>query len=819
MKTHARVVVIGGGVVGVSTLYHLALKGWTDAVLLERSELTAGSTWHAAGLLPLFNMSYTVGQLHKYSVDLYKRLPAETGQDVSFHVTGNLRLATCSERMDEYQKYCGTANTIGVPFQVIGPKQVRDLWPLIELGDGAATSKIVGALYHPDDGHIAPADLTMALRKGARARGAQINEQTEVTAVKRTPSGEWHLTTTKGDIVAEHVVCATGNYARQTGRMFGLNVPSIPVEHQYIVYDESQELKAYRQAGGRELAVLRESDQSYYLREERMGWILGPYEAGAPARFADGVPDWFGKSLFEGDLDRLLPHVEAAQRRVPSLANCGIKDIVNGPIAYTPDGSPLIGPAWGARNLWLNEGHSFGITAAGGSGWQLAEWIVEGEPGIDMLGVDPRRYGPYTGKRYVVQKNEETYRNVFVIHFPDEERADARPAKTSPVYDKLARMGAVFGQRYGWERANWFAPAGMPAKDKWSFRRSNYFEHVGNEALRLRQHVGVIDLTPFTKHEVTGPGAESWLDGLVANKVPTKIGRIALCHALTRRGGIRSEFTITKIAEQHFYVVSAGAAERYDSDYLQQALPRDGSVTLHNVTMSRGVFVLAGPRSRDVLAKLVDTPLDNAAFPWLTGQVAEVGLATEVYLLRVNFVGALGWELHFPIEYAHHLFDALFAAGKEFNIGMTGMRAMESLRLEKSYRMWGSDLTPDYTPYEAGLNRFVRLNKGAFIGKEALEKQLAAGVPHRFITFEVHGVKDADALGNEPLFDLKGNIIGRATAGYYGHALRKSLGLGYIKPEFAAVGSDIEIEILGERKRATVLVDSPYDPENSDLRA
>jgi dimethylglycine dehydrogenase len=819
MKTHARVVVIGGGAVGVSTLYHLALKGWSDAVLLERAELTAGSTWHAAGLLPLFNMSYTVGQLHKYSVDLYKRLPAETGQDVSFHVTGNLRLATCAARMDEYQKYCGTANTIGVPFRVITPKQVRDLWPLIDLGDGITTPKIVGALHHPDDGHIAPADLTMALRKGARMRGADIHEQTEVTAVKRTASGEWLVITNKGDITAEHVVCATGNYARQTGRMFGLNVPSIPVEHQYIVYDESPELKEYRLSGGRELAVLRESDQSYYLREERMGWILGPYESGAPARFADGVPEWFGKNLFEGDLERLLPHIEAAQRRVPSLATCGIKDIVNGPIAYTPDGSPLIGPAWGVRNLWLNEGHSFGITAAGGSGWQLAEWIVEGEPGIDMMAVDPRRYGPYTSKRYVVQKNEETYRNVFVIHFPDEERSDARPAKTSPIYDKLARMGAVFGQRYGWERANWFAPPGVERKDEWSFRRSNYFEHVGNEALLLRLRVGVIDLTPFTKHEVTGPGAEAWLDSLVANKVPTRIGRIALCHALTRRGGIRSEFTITKIAEQHFYVVSAGAAERYDADYLQQMMPTDHSVTLRNVTMSRGCFVLAGPRSREVLARLVDEPLDNLGFPWLTGRVAEVGLATDVYLLRVNFVGALGWELHFPIEYAHHLFDALFAAGADFGIGMAGMRAMESLRMEKSYRMWGNDLTPDYTPFEAGLDRFVRMNKGDFIGKPALEKQLAAGVPHRFITFEVHDVSDADPLGNEPLFDLKGNIVGRATAGYYGHVLRKSLGLGYIKPEFAAVGSSIEIEILGERKRATVLVDSPYDPENKDLKA
>ena len=819
MKTHARVVVIGGGAVGVSTLYHLARKGWSDVVLLERSELTAGSTWHAAGLLPLFNMSYTVGQLHKYSVDLYKRLPAETGQDVSFHVTGNLRLATSRDRMDEYLKYCGTANTIGVPFQVIGPDEVKKLWPLVELGGKDGTPPIVGALYHPDDGHIAPADLTMALRKGARAGGAEIHEQTEVTGVSRTPSGEWKLQTTKGEIIAEHVVCATGNYARQTGRMFGINVPAIPVEHQYIVYEESPELKAYRAAGGRELAVLRESDQSYYLREERMGWILGPYEAGAPARFADGVPEWFGKDLFEGDLDRLLPHVEAAQRRVPALEHCGIKDIVNGPISYTPDGSPLIGPAWGVRNLWLNEGHSFGITAAGGSGWQLAEWIVEGEPGIDMLAVDPRRYGPYTSKRYVVAKNEETYRNVFTVHYPDEEREDARPLKTSPIYEKLKGMGAVFGQRYGWERANWFAPPGVEPRDKWSFRRSNYFEHVGNECRRLRGAVGVIDLTPFTKHIVRGPGAEAWLDRLVANKVPVKVGRMALCHALTKRGGIRSEFTITKLGPDEFYVVSAGAAERYDADYLQKRLPADGSVQLSNITMQRGCFVLAGPRARDVLAKLTDTPLDNASFPWLTGQIGEVGMATDVYMLRVNFVGALGWELHFPIEYAHHLFEALFKAGEEFGIGMAGMRAMESLRMEKSYRMWGSDLTRDYTPFEASLDRFVRMNKGDFIGKAALEKQLAEGVPHRFITLEVHGVTDADPLGNEPLFAADGRMVGRATAGYYGHVLRKSLAIGYIKPEFAEVGTELSIEILGERKRATVVVESPYDPANADLRA
>src|SRR5438874_10183884 len=378
------------------------------------------------------------------------------------------------------------------------------------------------------------------------------------------------------------------------------------------------------------------------------------------------------------------------------------------------------------RNVWINEGHSFGITAAGGAGWQLAEWIVEGEPGIDMLGVDPRRFGAYTSKRYLVQKNEETYRNVFTLHFPDEERPDARPAKTSPVYDRLDASGAVWGQRYGWERANWFAPPGVERRDRWSFRRSDYFEHVGNEARLMRERAGVIDLTPFTKHEVTGPKAEAWLDGLVANKVPSKTGRLALCHALTRRGGIRSEFTITKIDEGNYYVVSAGAAERYDSDYLFKSLPADGSVALRNITNTRGCFVLAGPRSREVLAQLTDTPLDNASFPWLTARVIEAGLAVEVYALRVNFVGALGWELHFPIEYAHHLF--------------------------------------------------------------------------------------------EPLFERGGRMIGRATSGYYGHCLRKSLAIGYARAECAQPGTQLTIEILGERKQATVLRESPYDPDNLDLR-
>ena len=470
MDSHARVVIIGGGVVGVSTLYHLAKKGWSDVVLFERTELTAGSTWHAAGLLPLFNMSYAVGQLHKYSVDLYKSLEQETGQDVGFHVTGNLRLACTRDRMDEYHKYCGTANTIGVPFEIITPSEVKELWPLIN------TEGLVGALYHPDDGHIAPVDLTNALAKGARSMGAKIHQHTEVKTLTRTSSGEWKVGTANGDITCEHVVCASGNYAQDTSRIIGINIPSIAVQHQYIVTDEAKELKEYRDAGNPELAVLRESDASYYLREERMGYILGPYEIGAPAVFAEGVPSTFEKDLFPGDLDRLLPHVEAAINRVPSFETAGIKDIVNGPIAYTPDGSPLVGPAWELPNVWLNEGHSFGVTAAGGAGWQLAEWIVEGEPAIDLLAVDPRRFGDYAKGKYLVKKNEEAYANVFTVHYPDEERPACRPAKTSPIHDKLNDLGAVWGQRYGWERPNWFAPQGVEAVDDWSFRRSAYFE-------------------------------------------------------------------------------------------------------------------------------------------------------------------------------------------------------------------------------------------------------------------------------------------------------------------------------------------------------
>ena len=571
MKSHARVVVIGGGAVGVSTLYHLAHKGWSDIVLVERAELTAGSTWHAAGLLPLFNMSYTVGQLHKYSIDLYKRLPAETGQDVSFHVTGNLRLATSRDRLDEYKKYCGTANTIGVPFEIIGPERVKELWPLLDLGGTADTAAVIGGLYHPHDGHIAPADLTMALRKGARAKGAEIHEQTEVTAVSRTRSGEWKLTTTKGEITAEHVVCATGNYARQTGKMFGLNVPAIPVEHQYIVYEESAELKAYRQGGGRELAVMREPDQSYYLREERMGWILGPYEAGAPARFADGVPSWFGKSLFDGDLERLIPHIEGAQRRVPALANCGIKDIVNGPISYTPDGSALIGPAWGLPNVWLNEGHSFGITAAGGAGWQLAEWIVEGEPGIDMLARRPAPLRPLHQQALPGAEERGDVSQRLHRALPGRGTPGCAPGEDEPgvreaeAHGRGVRPALRLGARQLVRaRGHRSARRGASAARTIS---STSARNAGVFASRWASSTSRRSPSTTCAGRAPRPGSIRWSRTRCRRRSGAWRSRTRSRSAAASAPSSRSRSSATS----HFYLVSAGAAERYDADFLREA--------------------------------------------------------------------------------------------------------------------------------------------------------------------------------------------------------------------------------------------------------
>jgi dimethylglycine dehydrogenase len=835
LNTHARVVVIGGGVVGVGTLYHLAKLGWTDSILLERKELTSGSTWHAAGLLPLFNMSYSVGKMHQYSVDLYPSLEAETGLNVGFSNVSNIRLACTQDRMDEYLYYMGVAKTIGVQVDLLTPEEVKAIWPLADM------TGILGAIRHPADGYIQPADLTQALAKGARQMGATIHRNTTVTGIMQKPNGEWIVSTDQGDIICEHVVSATGSFARKTGEMVGLDVPVIPVEHQYVVTEQHPAIMERKRQGLPEMGVLRESDASYYMREEAGGLLLGPYEIGAPICYPNGPSAESEYELFPDDLERLEPYIMAAIARVPAFGEVGIKRVYNGAIAYTPDGSPIVGPAAGLKNFWLNEGHSFGITAAGGAGWQLAHWIVEGEPTIDMTGVDPRRFGDYAGAGYLKAKNEEAYAKVFTVHYPDEEREGARGLRRAPCYDRMKAKGAVFGTVFGWERPNWFAPEGYeltegernspdvllhhnypipdgddPVLEKWSFRRSNYFPHVGAEIAHVTEKAGLLDMSAFAKCEIAGPGAAEWLDSLLTNAVPKKIGRVTLSYLLTARGGVRSEFTVYKKGPQSFFLVSAGAYEKHDHDYLRKLMPRDGSVSFERLTTAMGVLVLAGPKSREILAKLTTSDLSSAAFPWLTGKPISIGLA-QVDALRVNFVGELGWEIHHPIEMQNYIFDLLFAAGGD-DLKPFGIRAMDSMRLEKGYKLIPRELSVEYSAYESGLDRFISLKKPGFLGKDALLARREAGEKNVMVNLEVFGITDADPRGSEPIY-IADDLVGRATSGGYGWRTGKTLALAMLRPDVAAQGTEVEIVILGNRYRAVVTIDSPFDPENERLRA
>ena len=811
MKSQAKVVVIGGGVVGVSALYHLAKKGWgEEVVLIEKGELTSGSTWHAAGLLPLFNMSYSVGQIHKYSVELYKDLEKETGQQVGFSQVGNLRLAMNHERMDEYFQYAATAKTIGIDVNFLTPDEVKAIWPLCE------TDNLVGAILHPEDGYIQPADLTQAMAKGARARGATIYRNTAVLSIEQTSQGGWKIETNKGTITCDHVVSATGNYARQTGAMVGLDIPVMPVEHQYIVTEPHPEIINRQNSGLPEMAVLRESDGSWYLREENGGFILGPYEKGAPCCYVDGPNPDAEYELFQEDIDRLMPHIEAAMARVPAFAEVGFKQVYNGAIAYTPDGNPIIGPAWDIDNFWLSEGHSFGITAAGGAGWQLAEWIIEGEPTIDMLGVEPRRFGDYVSKDYLIDKTEEAYSHVFIIHYPDEEREAGRPLKTAPCYQRLKSMGAVFGQKFGWERANWFVDGEMEQVDHWSFRRSKWFDAVGKEVTNVTNNVGVLDMTAFAKCRISGKHALKFLDNLLANKIPQKSGQIALCHALNSNGGIHSEFTVLKEKEESYYLVSAGALQRLDHDYIKKYMSQDDDVHYQNLTDEKGVLVLAGPKSRELLERVSDHDFSNEAFPWLSAQEIEID-DCRITAMRVNYVGELGWELHHELNDQNKIFDKLFENGSDLGLKPFGIRAMDSMRFEKSYRMVGTELSIEYSAFESSMDRFIQTDKENFLGKESLLAWQKKNNQSRLVTLEVDEIKDADVLGNNAV-TIEGQLIGRATGGNFGYRVNKSLALAMLDIEKAEVGTRCSIDILGEIHPATVIADSPFDPKNERLR-
>lgn len=828
MKSHARAVVVGGGAVGAGIAYHLAKAGWSDVVLLERDELTSGSTWHAAGLLPLFNMSYATSHIHDYSVKFYKTLEEETGLNAGFSVVGNLRMAQTDARMDEFQLYASTAETVGVPYEWLTPSEIRARWPLIR------TEDLKGALFHPTDGYINPADVTQAMAKGARQRGVEIVRKAQVDSYEWTGS-EWivrgRIMAERGgnllaseqtfEIRAEHVVTATGNHAQRTAKLLGIKSPAIPVEHQYIVTEPDPALVEWRKSNG-EHPVIRDADALWYVREERGGWILGPYEDGAPARFEYGVPDSFRADLFPLDLDRIEEEYMSMIHRLPSSESVGLKDDFNGPICYTPDGNPLVGPAPGLRNMWLAEGFSFGITAAGGTGYYLAQMMVEGEAEIDMASLDPKRYGPWMTTEYAARKNEESYSHVFVLHHPDEEREACRPLRTAPCYDRVKARGAQFGVVNGWERPNYYAPEGFNDHDSRSFRRGGWWQYAVEEAKAIRETAGLIDASAFAKHWVSGPGATAFLDWFTTNKLP-KVGRINLTYALTEAGTTRTEYTIVRRQENGYYLVSAGAWTAYDADNLmksaQDFMAAGGEMVLvHDVTTQWGVFALAGPNSRAILKELIrdaepETALSNKRFPWLSARDIELGMVPTV-AIRVAYTGELGWELHHPIEMQNHLFDRLMEAGEKHGMKLVGARAQNWLRQEKSYRAFGNELGRDATPLEADLPRFVDLSKD-FRGKAAME---AKGIRSKCVTLLIDGPSDADPWGREALYTAEGERTGRLTSGGYSVAFGKSIGMGYVKPSDADVGRKLKVKMQGQLWDCEIVEDSPYDPTNARIR-
>lgn len=829
MKTQVKALVVGGGAVGTSIAYHLAKAGWDDVMLLERDELTSGSTWHAAGLLPLFNMSYATTHIHQYSVEFYKTLEEETGLNAGFAVVGNLRMAQTQERMDEYMLYASTAETCGVPYEFLTPEQIKERWPLIR------TEDLKGAIYHNTDGYINPADVTMAMAKGARQRGVMIERKWQADTFNWTGEA-WEVTCTKmiekgGNLVpseeqivitAEHVVTASGNHAQTTAKKLGIKIPAIPVEHQFIVMDQDPSLVEWRKDNP-EHPVIRDADAQSYVREERGGWILGVYEKNAPAQFEHGVPDSFRADLFPLDLERIEEQYLAMIHRIPSCEESGLKDDFNGPICYTPDGNPLVGPAPGLQNMWLAEGFSFGITAAGGTGYYLAQMMVEGEAEIDMASLDPKRYGSWMTTEYAARKNEECYEHVYILHHPDEEREACRPLRTAPAYDRQKARGAQFGCVNGWERPNYYGPLDAPENfdhDARSFRRGGWWQYAVEEAKAIREGVGLIDATAFTKHRISGPGATAFLDWFTTNKLP-KVGRINLTYALTAAGTSRTEYTIVRLAEDDYYLVSAGAWHAYDQDYLYKLIMEKeaefGRINEQDVTSQWGVFAIAGPNARDVLKEVINDPdpetaLSNKRFPWLTARQIELGMC-PVNAIRVAYTGELGWELHHPIEMQNYLFDLLEKAGEKHGMKLVGARAQNWLRQEKSYRAFGTELGRDATPLEADLPRFVDLSKD-FNGKAEME---AKGIRSKCVTLLIDGPDDADPWGREALYHGE-NRVGRLTSGGYSVHFGKSIGMGYVTPDLAVPGTKLKVKMFDQLWDAEIVEDSPYDPKNETIR-
>jgi dimethylglycine dehydrogenase len=803
VKSHAQVAVIGGGVVGASVLYHLARAGWTDVVLLERDELTSGSTWHAAGGMHTLNGDPNVAKLQKYTIELYREIEEASDQSCSIHITAGVDLAGTPERMDFLKVACARARYLGLGMEMISVDEAARIFPIMD------KRHFVGALYNPLEGHVDPSGVTQAYVKAARNLGAEVYRFTRVTDTKPRLDGSWDVVTDKGNLVAEHVVNAAGLWARDVGRFAGLELPVLAMEHQYIVTGEMPEVVA----SPKEMLHAIDFEGEIYMRQEGRGMLIGTYEKGGVPWSERQTPWNFSHELLPPDLERIADSLEVGFRHFPALERAGIKRVVNGPFTFAPDGNPVVGPIRGLRNYWVACGVMAGFSQGGGVGLALSNWMVHGDPGFDVWAMDVARFGDWATMAYTNAKVRENYSRRFRIRFPNEELPAARPLRMTPVYDRLAAKGAVFGAAFGLEHALWYAPPGTEAREDVTYRRSNAHAPVAAECRAVRERVGLSETSSFAKYLVTGSGAAEWLARVFANRRPRE-GRLTLSPLLNANGKLIGDFTIANAGEGRFYLFGSGIAEQYHLRWLEAHLPSTG-VTLRALRTELLGLAIAGPKSRELLSRLTGDDVSNEAFPFLSFRPMEVAML-PVRVGRISFTGELGYEMWMPADCQLALYQAIVAAGEDLGLQHFGARALNSLRLEKSFGNWAREYRPIYTPSEAGLDRFVDVSKSDFIGRDAVLRDRAESPQRRLVTFTVDA-GDADAIGDEPVWH-DGTVVGWITSGGYGHYVGKSIALGYVPTGLASAPSGFEIEILGERQPAQVAREPLHDPSGERMR-
>jgi len=807
MKTSAKVVVIGGGVVGCSVLYHLTKAGWTDVMLIERAELTAGSTWHAAGGFHTLNGDPNVAKLQQYTVELYKEIEELSGVACGLHLTGGVMLAGTEDRMDWLKMAHAKGRYLGMHTEIISAAEAKKRMPLID------EKHFVGAMYDPLEGHLDPYGTTHAYAKSAKINGAEIVVRNRVLELNQREDGTWDVVTEQGTVHAEHVVNAGGLWAREVGRMVGLELPILAMEHMYLLTEDIPEVAEANKATGKEVITALDFEGEIYTRQERGGMLMGTYEKAAKPWSEQETPWDFGQNLLEPDLDRIAPELEVGFEHFPSYGNTGIKKIINGPFTFAPDGNPLVGPIRGLKNFWVACGVMAGFSQGGGVGLALSNWMVKGDPGFDVWGMDVARYGDYATLAYTNAKVRENYSRRFRIRFPNEELDAGRPFRTTPIYDRLLADNAVMGESYGLEYPLWFAPKGMDAKEVFSFRRSTDFQHVGNEVNRVRNGVGVMETSGYAKYRVTGEGAEAWLSQILANKIPAE-GRMVLTPMLNDNGKLIGDFTLAKLGAEEFLIIGSGPAEQYHMRWFEAHLPKSG-VRIEALGLDMVGLSVAGPQSRALMQKLTLQDLSSAHFPFMGIRKMDLG-AIPAIVGRVTFTGDLGYEIWVKPEYQRALLNLIFKAGAEFNIGHFGLRALNSMRLEKNFGTWAREYRPIYGPLEGGLGRFVDFKKNDFIGRTASAEEKATGGALRLVSFVIDA-KDADCIGDEPVWH-DGKVVGWITSGGYGHSVKASIGMGYVPKELADKTEGFEIEIIGERRKATIIREALFDPKGEKMR-